>query len=121
LASTTSAAAIAVKYNGNFWLHLFVTALSWFIPFLFTWKLVLAAYSVVLLQFLVFGGCLMNRGHALEDRGNDHTFYGHLLECAGVRLNRARVKRFVRLWIYVVLGSIALLWQLGLGKAPLIF
>jgi hypothetical protein len=113
--------AIPVRYNLTFWLHLFVTAFSWFIPFLFDWKLVLLAYGSVVLQFAVFGGCLMNRAHALKDEGNDHTFYAHLLERLGFRFSRQRVKTFVRLWIYVLLGIAAVSWQVGLGYPALVF
>jgi hypothetical protein len=56
--------------NATYWLHFGLTVLSWFIPFLFDWRLVLCAYSIVLLQFVIFGGCLMNRGHALNDAEN---------------------------------------------------
>lgn len=113
--------AISSKFNSTYWLHLGLTILSWFIPFLFDWRLVLIAYSIVLLQFIVFGGCLMNRGHGLEDADNDHTFYAHLLEGVGIRLDRGRVKSFVRSWMYVVLASIALIWQVAIGKEALLF
>lgn len=118
---SAAASAINSKYNSGFWVHLSLTALSWFIPFLFDWRLVLTAYSVVLMQFVFFGGCLMNRRHALEDRGNDNTFYAHLLEMIGFRFNRSKVKRFVRFWIYVILGSFSLLYQVALGYEPLIW
>ncbi len=108
------------KINGAFFLHLFVTSLSWAGIFLFSWPLMLAAYLVVLLQFQVFGRCLMNEGHQLDD-GGDFTFYAYLLESLGFRLDRARVKRFVRGPIYLVQGSLVLLWQEGLGFEPLLF
>ena len=112
---------IPSTFNATYLLHLGLTILSWFIPFLFDWRLVLCAYSVVLLQFVVFGGCLMNRGHALNDTENDHTFYAHLMENAGLKVNRTKVKGFVRSWIYVLLGSIAVLWQVILGHSALLF
>lgn len=112
---------ISSKLNATYWLHLGLTVLSWFIPFLFDWRLVLTAYCIVLAQFLVFGGCLMNRGHGLEDADNDDTFYAHLLEGVGLKFNRANVKVFVRSWIYVILGSIAMIWQVVLGMSPLLF
>jgi hypothetical protein len=112
---------IPVRYNLTFWLHLLVTALSWFIPLLFDWKLVLLAYTAVMLQFSLFGRCLMNRAHDLEDTGNDHTFYAHLLEHLGFRFDRRRVKTFVRFWIYVLLGVMAVTWQVGFGQEALVF
>lgn len=112
---------IPTKVNGTFWIHLFLTAISWFIPFLFDWKLVVSAYTVVLMQFVLFGGCLMNRGHGLEDSNNDHTFYAHLLEHLGFKFNRRKVKIVVRLWIYVFLTAVTLLYQVVLGFEPAIY
>lgn len=108
-----------VEYNFMFWFHLFLTMLSWFIPFLFWWPLVLTAYSIVLLQFVFFKRCLMNEGHALDDDG-DFTFYAFLLEQIGFRPNRAKTRVFVRFWIYIILGTVTILWQIVLGKDHLI-
>lgn len=108
-----------VKYNFTFWLHLFVTLLSWAAPFLAPWPLVLLAYSIVVLQFIVFKRCLMNKGHALNDTDNDYTFYAYLLEHLGFHFQRARVKRFVRFWKYLILAVFTLIWQLLLHQKPL--
>ncbi len=108
-----------VEYNFMFWFHFFLTALSWFIPVLFWWPLVLTAYSVVLLQFVFFKRCLMNEGHALDDDG-DFTFYAFLLEQVGFRPNRAKTRKFVRFWIYIIMGAFTILWQIVLGFEPLI-
>lgn len=108
-----------VDYNFMFWLHLFLTMLSWFIPVLFWWPLVLTAYTIVLLQFVFFNRCLMNEGHALEDDG-DFTFYAFLLEQIGFKPNRAKTKVIVRKWIYIFLASVTILWQLVLKQDHLI-
>ena len=108
-----------VEYNFMFWFHLFLTMLSWFIPVLFWWPLVLTAYSIVLLQFVFFKRCLMNEGHALDDDG-DFTFSAFLLEQIGFKPNRAKTRVFVRFWIYIILGALAVLWQVVLGNEPLI-
>jgi hypothetical protein len=109
---------IASKYNFTFWLHLILTLFSWTLPFVVDWKLAVAAYAVVLLQFVVFNACLMNRGHGLADDGDD-TFYAHLLEQAGFRLDRKKVKGFVRFWKYIILAAVAVLWQVVLGHQAL--
>ena len=64
---------------------------------------------------------VMNRAHDLEDTGNDHTFYAHLLEHLGFRFERRRVKNFVRFWIYILLGVMAVTWQVGFGQEALVF
>jgi DNA segregation ATPase FtsK/SpoIIIE-like protein len=108
------------SYNAAWFAHLFVTVLAWFTPFLFDWRWVAAAFALVLLQFRVFGACLMNRRHNLPET-DDHTFYAHLLENLGFRFNRRRVKIFVRRWLYPLLGCAAYGWQVLLGQVPLIF
>lgn len=108
-----------VDYNFMFWLHLFLTMLSWFIPVLFWWPLVLGAYSIVLMQFVVFNRCIMNKEHDLDDDG-EFTFYAFLLEQIGFKPDRAKTKIIVRKWIYVFLGSVTVLWQLVLGQDHLI-
>jgi hypothetical protein len=112
--------AIPFKLNFTYWVHLFITVLSWFIPFLFDWRIGLSIYAIILGQFLVFDRCLLNRAHALEDTGTDHTFYAHLMEQLGMTVDRPKVKAFVRSYIYVVLSGMAIAWQVWLGKPPII-
>ncbi len=112
--------SIPTTFNFMFWLHLFLTVISWFGPFLFSWYLIIPAYCIVLLQFVFFGRCLMNEGHAIDDSG-DHTFYGFILEKLGFRFNRKKLKVFVRREIYFIFTTITLIWQLWLGNAPLLF
>ncbi len=111
---------IASKVNPVFWLHLILTMTSLVGPFLFSWYLMLIAYSIVLLQFFFFGRCLMNEGHNLDDDGDD-TFYAYLLEKLGFNFDRKKVRGFVRSWLYAVLAGICILWQLVLGYPPLLF
>jgi len=108
-----------VDFNFMFWLHLFLTMLSWFIPVLFWWPIVLFAYGTVLMQFVVFNRCIMNKDHGLNDDG-DFTFYAFLLEQLGFTPDRPKTKIIVRKWIYVFLGSVTILWQLVLKQDHLI-
>ena len=101
-----------------FWLHLFVTLLAWVAPFLFSWKILLPAYSLVMLQFFLFGRCLMNEQHGLREEG-DRIFYTDLLEKMNFKPDRARVKFLVRRLLYPALALVALGWQVALGNAPL--
>jgi Na+/glutamate symporter len=114
-------AKISSNYGLIFWFHLFITVLSWFAPFLFTWYIPIAVYAIVLLQFFVFGRCVLNRVHDLTDEQNDSTFYAFLMETVGFRVNYAKVKRFVRFYLYFILTGITLMWQLVLDNAPLLF
>lgn len=107
-------------HNFSFWFHLFITILAWVGPFLFTWYLMLIAYGIVILQFMVFNKCLLNAKHDLSD-ANDATFYSYLLEQLGVEVNRKKLKGFVRKYLYLLLGAVAVFWQLVLGFQPMLF
>ncbi len=77
--------------NGAFWFHLFITALAWVGPFLFSWYLMVTAYALVVLQFIFLGRCVLNKSHGL-DAGNDATFYSVLLDWAKIKHDPVRVK-----------------------------
>lgn len=109
-----------LKSEIAFWLHLLVTLLAWVAPFLFSWKWSLPVYAAVMVQFAVFGRCLVNKHHDLSE--DDHsTFYSHLFEKMGFRPNRRRLKFYVRNVCYPVLSAVAVVWQEALGVAPLLF
>ncbi|MCC7507329.1 MAG: hypothetical protein IT259_18630 [Saprospiraceae bacterium] len=109
-----------IRHEFAFWSHLFVTLLAWVAPFLFSWQILIPAYAAVMLQFAIFGRCLLNREHALEEE--DHaTFYSYLLERMGYSLPRKNVKWFVRRFLYPTMSVVALVWQWYLGNAPLLF
>ena len=112
--------SMKIKSEIIFVVHLMVTVLAWIAPFLFTWWMVALALGAVMLQFLLFGRCLMNRHHDLGE--DDHTtFYSYLLERIGFRPDRPRLKVFVRRYLYPILTAIACLWQVGLGFKPVFF
>ncbi len=106
--------------NGYFWFHLFITALAWLAPFLVDWRVMAAVAGLLTLQFLVLGRCILNRAHGLEGDG-DATFYSHLFESAGLRPDRARLKKVVHRWLYPALAAAAFGWQVGLGFKPVLF
>jgi len=110
---------VPTDINSMFWAHLFVTTLAWVGPFLFWWPLMLFAYSLVQLQYKLFGKCLMNDGHALAEVDNN-TFYHYLLSKVGFRLEKKRVKFVVRKRLNIFLGLFTILWQVVLGFAPII-
>lgn len=103
-----------------FWLHLFITVLSWFGPFLFWYPVIIAVYAIVILQFIVFKRCLMNREHALGEE-DDNTFYAYVLEQLGFKPNRTHLKFFIRKLLYPILIIITLIWQIYLGHKSIIF
>jgi len=107
-----------IKSN-HFWfgIHLILTVGAYFIPFLFDWPLVVSAYTIVVLQFAIFGKCLMNEGHDLPE-DDDQTFYSELIERLGYSVNRKKLRRFVRGYLYLILIGITLIWQVHLGNEP---
>lgn len=106
--------------NLVFWVHLVITLSAWVLPFLFWWPIVWAIYALVHLQFAIFGRCLMNKMHAL-DESDDKILYSDVLEALGFRPNRKKLKRFVRLILYPLLAVVAVVWQVVLGVKPLLF
>ena len=114
-------AKISTNYGLMFWFHLFITVLSWFAPFLFSWYLPIAVYVLVLLQFAVFDRCILNKEHDLADSDEDTTFYAFILESVGFKPNRKKVKQFVRWYLYFILTAITVTWQVVLGNSPLLF
>lgn len=108
------------EHNLVFWFHVLITFLAWVGPFLFSWYLMVPAYLIVLLQFVIFGRCLLNGQHKLDD-GNDTTFYSYLFDKLGISVNKATLKIWVRRYFYVILSVITLVWQLVLGFKPLLF
>jgi hypothetical protein len=106
--------------NTAFWLHLLITAFAWVAPFLVSWYVILPIYAIVLIQFLVFGKCLVNKAHGLGE-SDDMTFYAEIFEWMGFSVNRRRLKFYVRRVFYQSLAVFTLFWQLVLGIKPLWF
>lgn len=109
-----------LKSNLFFWLHLLVTLLAWVAPFLFSWQWSLPVYAAVMIQFAIFGRCLVNKEHNLSEEEHT-TFYSHLFEKMGFRPNRRRLKFYVRNVYYPVLATVAVVWQEILDMRPLLF
>lgn len=113
-------ASSPIAHKLTFALHLLVTLLAWAGPFLFSWWLMAVAYGAVQLQFWVFGACLMNKHHGLEET-NDATFYSHLFTQLGIPHRPRQVKRVVRNGLYLLLGAWAWVWQVILGHDAWLF
>jgi hypothetical protein len=112
--------SLSSKHNFMFWFHVFITSLAWVGPFLFSWQIMLTAYTIILLQFFVFGKCLLNDKHDLTV-SEDATFYSYLFEACGMTVNRPLIKLIVRRYLYFVLGALTVVWQVYLGHKALLF
>lgn len=106
--------------NVAFWFHLLITILAWLGPILFSWYFMIAAYSIVMVQFQIFGRCLLNKSHNLHDQ-NDATFYSVLFDLIGIPYNATRLKYWVRNWFYPILALLTILIQLVFKIEPLLF
>ncbi|MBV6442049.1 MAG: hypothetical protein DYG98_02180 [Haliscomenobacteraceae bacterium CHB4] len=109
-----------LKSEIAFWLHLMITVAAWVAPFLFSWQWSVPVYAAVMVQFAVFGRCLVNEHHDLSEDDNV-TFYSHLFERMGFRPDRRRLKFYVRKVCYPVLAAFSILWQEVLNIEPLLF
>ena len=79
------------------------------------------AYLVVTLQFLFFKKCLMNEHHDLDESKSDDTFYGYLFDQLGLAIPKKPLKKFVRTYLYILLGIWTYILQVVLSFDPLIF
>ena len=93
---------------------------TWLLPFLVNWKLAVLVYAAVMIQFAVFGKCLMNEHHGTSEAG-DRIFYTEVLERMGFNPEPSRVKFLVRKVLYPFLAVVSLIWQVGLHNAPFLF
>lgn len=89
-------------------------------PFLISWQIGVAIYAAVMIQFAIWGKCLVNEHHGLDESGG-RIFYTDLLEKLGFNPNPRLVKTIVRQWLYPTLSLVAIVWQVVLGHAPLLF
>lgn len=79
------------------------------------------AYLVVTLQFLVFKKCLMNEHHDLDESQTDDTFYGYLFDRMGISVPKKPLKKFVRTYLYIILGVWTYVLQVVFSFEPLLF
>ena len=83
------------------------------------WWIAVGIYAAVMIQFAVFGKCLMNEHHGLDESGG-RIFYTDLLERMGFNPDPLLVKTIVRKWLYPALSVVAIVWQLVLGNSPVL-
>ena len=102
-----------------FWAHVLVMALAWLAPFLFSWKIMVPVYAAVVLQFAVFGRCLLNKQHGFVET-EDRIFYSEVLEKLGFHPQPRLVKTVVRRYLYPFLALVAVVWQWYLGFAAVL-
>lgn len=108
----------SLKSGAAFWLHTLAVVGTWVAPFLVDWRIAVTIYAAVMIQFAVFGKCLMNEHHGLDESGG-RIFYTDLLERMGLHPDPALVKTVVRKWLYPILAVVVIVWQVVLGHAPL--
>jgi hypothetical protein len=112
---------LSSEHNFMFWFHVLITSLAWVGPFLFSWQLMVGAYALILLQFLFFDRCLLNKTHDLTV-SEDATFYSYLFELMGMKnINRPLIKTVVRKYLYFILGAFSYFWQEILHIKALLF
>ena len=108
-----------LKSSFAFWIHVLAVIATYLFPFLISWKIAVPIYAAVMIQFAIWGKCLVNEHHGL-DESEGRIFYTDLLEKMGFNPNPQLVKTIVRQWLYPILAMVAIVWQLVLGHAPLL-
>ena len=114
-------ANVSSNKNSMYWFHLILTLITWIGPFCISWYLMLPAYILLLLQFLILGKCILNDKHDLNDSEDDNTFYAFLIQQLGFTPNKQKVKTFVRGPLIFLFIIATILWQLVLKMPALLF
>ena len=109
-----------VKYFGFiFWLHLILVLFAYLSPFLFNWKIMIVATILLFIQYSLIGGCILNK--VQFDKTKDVTFLYPYLIILGLKINPYKFRTFIRYYLQFILLIIAIIWQVILNKAPLLF
>ncbi|MDX1910527.1 MAG: hypothetical protein SFV22_03525 [Saprospiraceae bacterium] len=111
---------LSIKSGLAFWLHVASVIATWLMPFLVSWPVAVAVYAAVMIQFAIWGKCLMNEHHGLNE-SDGRIFYTDLLEKMGFKPHPPLVKTIVRRWLYPSLALLAFTWQYLLQHPPLLF
>ncbi len=107
-----------VLFGPFFWLHLILDALFVISPFLFSWKLILLGIILLELQFVFFGGCLINKLHFSKDK--EAVFLYPYLKMLGVDISYQNAKILMRYIVPVIILGTAIFWQVVMKNAPII-
>lgn len=103
-----------------FILHLAITFLAWFAPFLVSWFIIVPVYLLIFLQFVFFGRCLLNKSHNIDSKHGD-TIYSYIFDYLHIAVDKEKLSYFIHKPLYLLLSLVTLVWQVGLGFKPLLF
>jgi len=104
------------KFGLIFCFHLtleIINILSWL---LFSWWWILLAHAIVMLQYNIFGGCILT-GLQLGKEQMKHTFLAHYFKS----INPEKFTFFSRYTLPLIVIFLTIIWQIILKKEPLLF
>lgn len=107
-------------FGSIFWLHLALIILAYLSPFLINWKIILLGIILLWIEYAVFQGCPLTHAQ-IGKKDKEITFYTIYLEKMGFNFERKIVKNFFRNIMPFIVLAVAILWQVILGKNPLLF
>ncbi len=108
-----------VKYFGFiFWIHLLLILFAYLSPFLFDWRVIVLGSVVLIIQYYLFDGCLLNKA---QFNDTSEVFLYPYLTMLGLKINRYFFRIFIRYVLPIILVVFAIIWQVILGIDPLIF
>ena len=94
-----------------FWTHLILIILIWTSPFFINWKIILFFIFLYYLQLLIFGNCIITKKQ-FKTKKREITFYSFLLESAGFKFNRKKIRYLADNIFPWIIFLIAIIWQL---------
>lgn len=112
--------ALNLKTEALFIMHSILSFGAFLVPVLISWEIIVPVLLLTVAQHAIFGRCLLMAKHGVSEEDGS-TFYSHFFERFGFHPNKKRLRFFVRKVLYSLLALLTLLWQVYLGKEPLLF
>jgi len=106
-----------VLFGPIFWIHMLIEVVAWLSPFLINWWIVVLGAILLQGQFLIFGGCVLNRLHFKKHK--DTIFLYPYLRMIGIKTSFKNTRMIMRYVVPVVVIGVAIFWQVILGHPPL--
>jgi hypothetical protein len=104
-------------YGSIFWFHLGVNLVLIFSWLLFSWWIIILGSLVLQLQYKIFGGCILSR----MEFGKKRDCMVYYLNKWGFVKDMKKSKRFVELYLHIIVIILSLILQIALGFSPIVF
>ncbi|VVB80496.1 Uncharacterised protein [uncultured archaeon] len=102
-------------------IHTLLVILVWLSPFWLDWKIILAGIFLLILQEIVFKGCILTNLQFSKkiNKKVEDTMYSYYLEKLGLKPNKRKIRFLARNIFPWIIFIISILWQILLNNSVL--